>query len=213
MAYPTNEHAGLKHILVVVAILVLGASRATSWPFVSQSSSPGTSLDSTVASAVAVLSWITSFDAHRKEKLELLVLWRGAAGWYANPSEQNRSAGGSSSTAGPTVQPMTQRLSFGTVVVTLSFDPRVRTLQIQGRDVALGTDNVVVVDNVDDMNGLHVVKTSSVAAYSSGSSLRLDDVFARSSELRAFIRCDVPLPAGALTPQASPTLCDRIRNR
>jgi hypothetical protein len=165
-----------------------------------------TTTGSAVGSSVVVVSWI--IDGVQKEKLRLLVLWRGKPGWIVTAPDRTRAAAGSSP-ADVTGGPITQHLDFGSVSLTLLFDARTNTVQIAGRRVALGTNNVVFVDDVDRADGPHIVKTLSLDAGDSASALQIDDLFRRSAELREFLRCDLNTGRGQSLHETV-TMCDRL---
>ena len=87
--------------------------------------------------------------------LELLVLWRGARGWFM------RGGGSSSSSSGAAGASETRFHSFsqGGVSLNLRFEPKSRRLWILDEEVTLNDANVVLVDGVDEPGGLRVVGT------------------------------------------------------
>ena len=84
-------------------------------------------------------------------------------------------------------------IRYGTLSLYAAFEPATRHCQIEDKDVPLGDDNVVLVDDVDGASGLRVVKTMRIdpALPEPG---RMELAIRRSPELVAFLRCDVKLP-------------------
>lgn len=153
--------------------------------------------------------------------LEVLVLWRGTPGWFLEPGPGGGSSvsfdsgafyprpGRDASRPAAGGVPAGGRLGSsvsihqGRVRLELRFEPESATVYVQEHPVSLHDDNVVLVDDVDDSAGPRVAGT-----------LRIDPRFAvrcldeppylldgvetllqRSEGLRAFLRCDMPLPA------------------
>jgi hypothetical protein len=90
--------------------------------------------------------------ASRPQQLELLVLWRGAPGWYLSGAQQR---GASAGEHGGVFQ---ATIAYGAVPLRLSFNPRDSTASIQGspRSLPAGT-NVLLVDEVDSSTGPRLV--------------------------------------------------------
>jgi len=73
----------------------------------------------------------------------------------------------------------------------LTYTPR--TLKIQGAAVELGTNNVVLVDDVDGGQGPKVLSVLSIGRDGVTDSTDIAGVVPRSSELVAFLKCDIVL--------------------
>lgn len=150
-------------------------------------------------SPVAVAAWSTK--AHTEEALELLVLLRGTPGWW---------------TAGPEgVQSIAQgedgfstHANYGGQDLSLSFDSLKRIATIQGIDVALGDNNVVLVDDVDSASGPRVAALKKIDPQMTPR--HVDAVIRRSREVVQFLRCDVKLTDPKFDAVAS-RLCDVFR--
>jgi hypothetical protein len=74
--------------------------------------------------------------------LELLVLWRGQAGWVSTVTDS--AIGGSEHL---------HRFKTGNLTRELWFDPQARTVLMQGQRFQLRDANVVLIDRVDSSTG------------------------------------------------------------
>ena len=111
-----------------------------------------TAAGSRVISPAVVETWFATKKPPADSQLVLLVLWRGAPGWFLGGDRS-----GSATWVGDTVeqQPRTQyrvvrhRSIFGGRTLNVEFDPTARVVQVQNTELALNDDNVVLVDHVD----------------------------------------------------------------
>jgi len=113
------------------------------------------------------------------DTLELLVLWRGRPGWFDKVTEM--AIGGSGHL---------HRLNAGDVTLELRFDPAARIVRIRDQTVPLGDDNVVLLDHVDDSNGLTVAGTLRVDPRfpNPAGGDPVEQIVKRSSRLSEFVR-------------------------
>jgi hypothetical protein len=139
-----------------------------------------------VLSPAVVGAWFTHFDAPGSNTLDLLVLWRGSPGWFLR-GESRGGSGGGGGTGRRTVS-----VRYGGLLLHALFDGPARLAEIDGRSVPLNDHNVVLVDDVDSASGLKVVKTLRVDP-ALPDPVRTEIVIRRSSELVAYLRCDVKL--------------------
>lgn len=84
-------------------------------------------------------------------------------------------------------------IRYGSLSFYAAFVPGARLCQIEDKDVPLGEDNVVLVDDVDSVSGPRVVKTMRIAPTLPEPG-RMELAIRRSPELVEFLRCDVKLP-------------------
>ena len=165
---------------------------------------------------------MSSVDADGNGTLDLLVLWRGNAGWFE--AGRRRPAGladqAGSDRAGGASRPdvRTAWLSQGGVSLSVRFEPSSRKVWIQDQEIDLNESNVVLVDQVDQSGGLLVLKVLRIdpsfratmqlppqGAERMGASLEVRDRhrFLRKRSYDAhlswssYLRCDVSWP-GAL---------------
>jgi len=148
---------------------------------------PGTmSTGNGVLSAAVAGGWFTHVEAGGAVSLDLLVLWRGSAGWPLQGRSGGGGGGGMGSRRGMTVR-------YGDRSLYAAFEEGPRRYQIENDVKPLGNDNVVLVDDVDSPTGPHVLKTLRVdPALPDGR--RIDQLIARSPELVAYLRCDLKAP-------------------
>ena len=147
--------------------------------------------------------------------LELLVLWRGAPGWFM------RGGGSSSSSSGAAGANETRfhSISQGGVSLNLRFEPKSRRLWILDEEVTLNDANVVLVDGVDEPGGLQVVGTLRIEpAFDAATDLPpgmpsgppgarrpgvvpAQTFIRRAPELIAFLQCDARAPNASANEQ------------
>ena len=189
---------------------VLAAVLMVAQPFPGGGSNSGTA----PVSPSVMATELGSVDAAGRGTLQLLILWRGTPGWFM------RGGGGSSSGGGGSMAPgssmiFSHWISQGGVNLTVRFDPAVRKVWIQDREIALDDANVVLVDGVDSPAGLQIMRT-----------LRIDPEYQtmprrpvpaqtfirRSPELVEFLQCDATV-AGLSTYEQEmfDLLCTRVK--
>ena len=147
---------------------------------------PGPSSGNGTLSPAAVGGWFVHRDPTGAVYLDLLVVWRGSAGWMLNLTSGASSGGGMSDSR----RGMTLHYGDRSFYAALNTIPR--TVEIDDRTLPLNDDNVVLVDDVDAPSGLHVVKTLRVDSKLSDAH-RVDEAIARSPELVSYLRCDLKL--------------------
>ena len=105
---------------------------------------------------------MSSVDADGNGTLDLLVLWRGSAGWFkgdggsASGGGGTAGGGGTGSASRPEVR--TAWLSQGGVSLSVRFEPSTRKVWIQNQEMDLNESNVVLVDQVDQSGGPLVLR-------------------------------------------------------
>jgi hypothetical protein len=178
---------------LVVAVIVSSAGQSPSPPRrLPPQGTIATSSATQPASSVALVSWVTRYSHDGMHALELLVVWRGEPGWFLRSGPRSSSAGGSGSSFHSTSQ-------FGDVALRLDFDSATHVAEIQGQRVDLGDSNVVLVDNVDRLDGLRIsglLHVDSEVALLGGGHPDIDAVLMRSADIVSFLKCDVALPGG-----------------
>lgn len=123
--------------------------------------------------------------------LELLVLWRGSPGWWQTPG-----IGSSTSVDSPIGgqrRLVTQSVSVGGRALELQFDPQTREARLQTQVVALGENNVLLVDDVDGATGARIVGSVQVEPVFEQSANGVDALVRQSPELLDFLRCDAAM--------------------
>ena len=140
--------------------------------------------------------------------LVALVLWRGAPGWWE--------AGAGAFQAGSLDQPsggwetVARVGPVGGQVLELNWNAKTRVMRVQGMDVFVGDDNVILVDGAGSAEGMQIVGTRRVAE----TRFTIGDYAAlvhQSDELRDYLRCELPLPDAAPADAAEQYAVDVLR--
>ena len=135
----------------------------------------------TMISPTVFASWVTERVGNGPVQLRVLVLWRGTPGWFFV------GAGRVASSSDGTRTHLT--IEYGDVRLKLSHGAG-GTVGINGREVHLGTDNVVYVDDVDALAGARVVRTSRIPSALPGSAGQIGLAIRDVPEIVAYLRCD-----------------------
>jgi hypothetical protein len=203
--------AGLAFVACVLVAAAIDAQsqRPPGVPF--RPRTGGTSSGANPVSPAVVASWIVGVPAEGTPRLQILVLWRGKAGWFLEGQSGGMTSGGGGSSAGGRRETIVQNSSYGSRQLALEFtvDSDTRTLRLQGREVPLGVDNVVLMDDVDGPDGPTLVGTRLVDPEMT-EAYRLDEVLRRSPELVAFLRCGTRV-AEAVMQSTVAFLCGQIQ--
>ncbi len=174
-------------LLVVVAWFSAGQNHGAAQRQPRPPAGPTQGSAERVLSPTVVGAWFTHSDAPGSNTLDLLVLWRGSPGWFL----RGGSSGGSGGGDGTGRRSLSVR--YDDLVLQVMFDGLARVVEIDGRNVPLNDDNVVLVDDVDSAAGLKVVKTLRVDP-TLPDATRVEIAIRRSPELVAYLRCDLKLP-------------------
>jgi hypothetical protein len=138
-----------------------------------------------VISPVVVASWIAERTGTGPERLQVLVLWRGAPGWFLRPG--GVSGGGSGGRYEAT-------LRYGDVQLTLGYDSARRVATVHGKIIEMAEDNVVFVDDVGAPTGPRVTGMTRVESAMPGSAGQIGLVLRQSPAIMSFLRCEVTSP-------------------
>ena len=143
--------------------------------------------------------------------LVVLVLWRGAPGWFLR-SEAGAVAfqGGSLDRPSGGWETVARFGPVGGQMLDLTWNAETRVMQVQGMDVFLGDDNVILVDGAGSAEGMQVVGTRRVPE----TRFRIGDYAALlhpSDELRDYLRCELPLPDAEPADAAEQYVVDVLR--
>ena len=150
-----------------------------------------TSSATQVISPVALMTWVTRYGHDGIHTLDLIVLWRGASGWFIGTSQRS-SGGGTGDSFHSTIR-------YGDVELQLGLQAAKRTAEVQGHKVELGDANVIFVDHVDKAGGAQVVRTLRIdpaVPLSDNGRPRVEEVLRRSPEIVSFLQCQTVLPDG-----------------
>ena len=175
---------------------------------------PPTGAGSYVVSPAVVATSITHADPSGQSSLDLLVLWRGTPGWFSGGKRGGSSTWGESAAGRPgspdserSQGVVTHQFSFGRYSLSLRFDRDVRTLLLQGMDLALEGANVVLVDGVDSPVGPTVIGTRRIDWETASRPVRVEPLLRETPELLAFLRCDATLSDPSLQALVSGIVC------
>ena len=150
-----------------------------------------TSSGTQVISPVALMTWATRFGHDGVHTLDLIVLWRGAPGWFSGTSQSGSSGGGADS--------FYATARYGNVEVQVTLQTAKRTAEVQGQKVELGDANVILVDGVDTPGSEKVVRTLRIdpaVPSSQDGGARVEEILRRSPEILSFLRCQTAMPDG-----------------
>lgn len=142
--------------------------------------------------------------------LVALVLWRGGPGWFLRSETDVSRFSQTSIPRADGVWETVAHVGPPGHVFELAWNPETRVMRIQGVEVALGDDNVILVDGVGSAEGIQVVGTRRVA----NPRFTLGDYAAligQSDELRDYLRCELPLPEDTKPPDAPEQYMDILR--
>ena len=144
--------------------------------------------------------------------LVALVLWRGAPGWFLRSEAEAETPfqAGSLDQPGGGWETVARVGPVGGEVLELNWNAMTRVMRLQGMNVFLGDDNVILVDGAGSAAGMQVVGTYRVAE----TRFRIGDYAAlvrQSDELRDYLRCELPLPDAAPADAAEQYVVDVLR--
>src|SRR5262245_41787455 len=145
-----------------------------------------------VMSPTVVASWYVQQEPNQPNRLQLVVLWRGTPAWW-----RRGSCIGSCGNADYVIQ-------YGSVQLTLRYDPVKQTATVNGREIALHTDNVLYVDGVDTPDGPTVFRTSHIDPRMPGTFGQIGTMLGNSQEILDYMQCrarsGIPPVDGQLAP-------------
>jgi hypothetical protein len=130
-----------------------------------------------VMSPTVVASWYVQQEANQPNRLQLVVLWRGTPAWWRQPG-----CIGSCGDADPTVQ-------YGSVHLTIRYDPVKRIATVNGRDIVLHADNVLYVDGVDAPGGPTAFRTSHIDPRMPGTFGQIGTMLGNSQAILDYMQC------------------------
>jgi hypothetical protein len=128
-------------------------------------------------------------------ELQLLVLWRGSPAWFMRgPNGYTQSGSGQAvvDESGPGL--VVERWSYGGTRLDVEFDPSKRAARVQDHEIALGSANVILVDDVDGETGSQIAGSLQVDALFRDEPAEIEVIIRRNPELYSFLRCDAKLP-------------------
>lgn len=142
-------------------------------------------------SGVALVSWVSK--QGQPDELDVAIVWRGRPGWFIEGPGHRESGGGTSTS-------YQQTITRGDTSVSFQFIFPTRQLTIlDGSPIDLKDANVVLVDHVTDPLKTAVVATLTIPSRLTGPGALIPP-FGRSSEIFAFLQCDVEVPQPGARP-------------
>jgi hypothetical protein len=136
------------------------------------------------------MSWVVRATP-RARAVDLLVFWRGSAGWFLRGATHGSSRGSASNGV------IHVEASFGGIDVEVEFVEATRAVRVRGQEIPLGTANVVFVDDVDSPKGGRVTGTAWLDPTLPGAGVPgVAAILGRSPEVVSFLRCGTPMPGG-----------------
>jgi hypothetical protein len=171
----------------------------------------GSSTDRIVSAAV-VASWM-SFDSYADgSKTTLLVLWRGAPGWFSKG--EGGSGGGSGGGGGGSGSRASQYFYRGGFTFTMEYDHEQHTVRILNETFSLKEVNVVLVDFVGSQAGPAIVGWRWIEpvppVVPDAAPDPIAGVIRRSDELFDYLRCDLNV-ADPLMNAMTTFICGRMK--
>jgi hypothetical protein len=137
----------------------------------------------TMISPTVFATWVTERTGNDPEQLRLLVLWRGTPGWFFS-----QGVAGSGVRSGRMGARGHVTVEFG-VRMTVEYGAD-DVVAINGREMHLGSDNVVYVDDVDGLAGARVARTSRIASKMPGSAGQIGLAIRDVPDIVAYLQCD-----------------------
>jgi len=166
---------------------------------------------------------VSTYCGHRHgddEMMDLLVLWRGAPGWFNRTGGRATGGGGGYEFGGGLKGSAYQYSTYGDVTIGIDANFDENRLKIGDETFPLDTVNIVFVDGVDEPGNRRVSATRWIDP-----KLPLVGdpnlvVARRSREVLDYLQCDIPMPPPAALPGLPPnrtlqviTVCERLRTR
>ncbi|HEY2796915.1 MAG TPA: hypothetical protein VGK26_03420 [Thermoanaerobaculia bacterium] len=159
-------------------------------------------------SAGVVATWFASHAGDAAPELDLLILWRGAPGWFLKPHTGGKKETGSMSSSHGRPERVTARAEMAGVVLEAELDVARRHARVGPHEIDLGESNVVLIDGVDEERGFRLAGLLKVDR-AFPSSPDVAPVLARSAEVVAFLRCETAVEDPSIDAMLHAT-CDRI---
>ena len=161
---------------------------------------------------------VATFCGHHQgenEMLDLLIVWRGAPGWFHNRPFGSSGGGGFNRFGAGTRGHVAMHQTYGNVTIDFEVDFDANNVTIGDRTVALGRVNTMLVDNVD-RPGVHHISAMrwTAPALPLGGDVNLMLV-ERSRELLNDLQCDQPMPrppSGISQPTVI-TVCEKLKQK
>jgi hypothetical protein len=171
-----------------------------------------TTCETNIVSAT-VLATYCSHASGNDDIVDLMILWRGGAGWFQRHGAGDTVGGTGSHTMGATKGRVSEYRMYNGVTIGYDADFDAGTVTIGGvqAPIALEKVNAVLMDGVDRPKGGHVQGTLLVVpSVTLGGDHNLK-VIRSSRTLVAFLQCEIPMPPSR-GPKPPPviTVCEKL---
>ena len=160
---------------------------------------------------------VATFCGHRQganEILDLLIVWRGAPGWFHN-RHFGGGGGGFNQFGAGTKGYVAMHQAYGDVTIRFDADFDANTVTIGEQTVALDRMNTILVDRVDrpDVHQISAMRWTAPRLPLGGDVNLI--LVQRSRELLNDLQCDIPMPTPpSPIPQAPViTVCEKLSQR
>lgn len=176
---------------------------------------PGsTGCQSDIVSATVVATSCTHVE-RETHMLDVLILWRGRAGWFQAAGGAGAGSGGSSTQSRGSKGQVARYMRYGDVTVAFSADFDAHTVTIDDSAIRLDAINTVLVDGVDTPGRRIIIGTTRVdpvLPLAADTNLALAQ---RSRDVRDYLQCQVPMPRPAGSRVSPPlqvlTVCEKLQ--
>ena len=141
---------------------------------------------------------VSSFCSHRQdtsEMIDVVILWRGAAGWFQRGPTGRHGSGGSTVMGPGTKGHVVQRATYGDIAIGFDADFDSNTITLGKRTIGLGRVNTIFVDRVHESNAPRITVTRWTEPRLPLGGDRNLMLARRSREVREYLQCHIPMPA------------------
>ena len=161
---------------------------------VAQTREPATCQSDIVSSTV-----VSSFCSHRQDTSELIdvvILWRGSAGWFQRGPSGQHGSGGSTVMGPATKGHVVHHATYGDIAISFDADFDTKTIKLGGRTIGLERVNTIFVDRIQESAAPRITVTGWTEPRLPLGGDRNLMLARRSREVRDYLQCDIPMPAG-----------------
>jgi len=170
-----------------------------------------TTCETNIVSATVVATYC-SHRSGSDDAVDLMILWRGRAGWFQHGASGRNGTSGSHTLGGGTAGHVSESRVYGDIQIRYDadFDARTVTLDRGSGPIMLDNVNALLVDGVDgDARPVKLLRVTPRVTLGGDHNLK---VIQSSPALVGFIQCDIPMPpARSRLPQPPVvTVCEKL---
>jgi len=169
-----------------------------------------TTCETNIVSATVVATYC-SHRAGNDDVVDLMILWRGHAGWFQRGTSARYGTEGSHTFGGGNAGHVSESHTYGATVIRYDadFDARTVTLDNGVAQITLDNVNAILVDGVDG-DGRQVRTLRVIPRVTLGGDHNLK-VIRSSQSLRDFLQCGIPmLSRPPLSQPSIITVCEKL---